>query len=397
MPSQMLMSKFPADASEQVTLGNWRAAPFSHWSFQHVRELIPTANIPNDPTNVWKLVSSPRDFASWSFVHNGESYSLDRFIEDTDTDGLAILHRGELVFEHYANGMTADTPHILMSVTKSVTGLIAGLLVEQGALDYEQPVTSILPELKDSVYANSTVRHVLDMRVNLTDFSENYLATSGPIIEYRKAMNWNPLGPGDEVSDIRSFLRRLAGKDGVDGGPFHYVSPNSDLLSWIIERATGIRYADLVSKLLWKPMGAQDPAYVTVDRLGAARSAGGLCTTLLDLARVGQLIAQDGQRGDISIIPANWISDTFAEGDAAAWDAGDLKAYFNNRRMHYRNKWYVTRDRQMASGLGIHGQNLFIDKPNNIVIAKFSSQSAALNELLVDLTVSFAEAISDSL
>ena len=67
--------------------------------------------------------------------------------------------------------MTSSTPHILMSVSKSLTAIVAGILIEQGKLAPEQKVASIIPKLKESVYSDATVRHVLDMRVGL-DFDE---------------------------------------------------------------------------------------------------------------------------------------------------------------------------------------------------------------------------------
>ncbi|QUS42442.1 class C beta-lactamase-related serine hydrolase [Tardiphaga alba] len=388
------MSGFPSAPTDQVTLANWRTGPYNKWAFHHVRDIVPSADIANEPGNVWQLESRPADLSSLSFEHLSVRYSLDKLIGETDTDGLVILHRGKVIFEHYANGMGANTPHILMSVSKSMTALVAGILVAKGAIDPTQNVVSIIPELRDSVYSDATVRHVLDMRVGIR-FDENYLATSGPIVEYRKSTGWNPLGHGESPSDLRSFLTSLKDREGPDNGPFHYVSPNSDLLGWIIERATGTRFADLMSKHLWQPMGAQYPAYVTVDRFGAPRCAGGICMTVMDLARVGQLMLQGGQRNGASIIPSAWIDDILANGDPAAWSAGDLAPYFGDRSMHYRNKWYVLRDRRMALGLGIHGQNIFVEPAKELVIAKMSSQIAPLDAALTELTLRFAEAVSD--
>jgi CubicO group peptidase (beta-lactamase class C family) len=394
--SSTLMSGFPSAEADLVTLANWRTAPFNKWAFQHVREIVPSADIANEPDDVWKLASDPKDLSSFRFEHNGKPYSIAEFAGETDTDGLVILHRGKVVLEHYDNGMTSSTPHILMSVSKSLTAIVAGLLIEQGKLAPEQKVASIIPKLKESVYSDATVRHVLDMRVGL-DFDEDYLATSGPIVEYRKATNWNPLGPGERPSDVRTFLAGLKRRSGPDGGPFHYVSTNTDLLGWILERASGIRFADLLSTLLWKPMGAQCSAYITIDRFGAPRCAGGICTTTMDLARVGQLIVQNGRRNGAPIIPASWIEDMLGSGDEKAWAAGDLVSYFGDRPMHYRSKWYVLRDRGMALGLGVYGQNIFIDRANELVIAKVSSQPPPLDSGLIDLTMTFAEAMSDHL
>lgn len=394
--SSTLMSGFPSSEADLVTLANWRTAPYSRWAFQHVREIVPSADIPTTTGDIWKLMPGPRDFSSFRFEHRGEPYDIARFLGETDTDGLVILHRGKVILEHYDNGMTPNTPHILMSVSKSLTAIVAGILIEQGKLDPEQPVVSIIPALKGSVYSGATVRHVLDMRVGL-DFDEDYLATSGPIIEYRKATNWNPLGPGERPTDLRTFLASLKQRSGPDGGPFHYVSTNTDLLGWILERASGIRFADLMSTLLWQPMGAQCAAYITVDRFGAPRCAGGICTSTMDLARVGQLIAQNGRRDGTSIIPPRWIEDVWGGGDPRAWEAGDLTSYFGNRRMHYRNKWYVLRERDIAFGLGVYGQNIFVDRANELVIAKVSSQAPPLDENLINLTIRFVEAISDYL
>jgi CubicO group peptidase (beta-lactamase class C family) len=178
------------------------------------------------------------------------------------------------------------------------------------------------------------------MRAGIS-FDEDYLATSGPIVAYRKAVNWNPLEPGDTVSDLRSFYRELTNSSGPHGGPFNYVSRNTDLLGWVIERATGERYADLMSELLWKPVAAVRSAYITVDRLGAPRSAGGVCTTVRDLARVGQLMVEGGARGTTEIVPASWIDDIARNGDADAWAPGNGARYFPGLAIRYRSKWYV--------------------------------------------------------
>jgi hypothetical protein len=74
-----LMKGFPPSAELQVTLANWRKAPSNIWSFQHVRELIPTADIPNDPGNVRKLPSvSQNTFADLSIETEGAVYGLKR-------------------------------------------------------------------------------------------------------------------------------------------------------------------------------------------------------------------------------------------------------------------------------------------------------------------------------
>ena len=403
---ESLMSAFPPPPSGQVTLANWRTAPFNRWAFHHVREIVPSADIPHDPAHVRPLARGasglealrigPPDGASAS-RDVGLDLGLDDFLAATSTDGIVVLHRGAIVLERYANGMTERSPHILMSVSKSMLGLLAAVLAAQGALDIDRLAVEYVPELRQTAWAGAAVGQLLDMRTAVA-FDEDYLATSGPIVAYRKATGWNPLAPGERPTDLRSFFSTLTQSTGPHGGKFSYVSPNTDLLGWIIERAAGRRYSDLMSELVWQPMGAAEPACITVDRLGAPRCAGGMCTTTRDLARVGQLLVEGGARGGRQVVPAAWIEDITRNGDAEAWNAGSFVPYFPGAAMHYRDKWYVERGAApLLFGLGIHGQNLFIDARREIVIATHSSQASPLDAGLIALTGRFVSEVRKAL
>ena len=244
-------------------------------------------------------------------------------------------------------------------MSKSLLGLVAGVLATSGELEPDCKVTDLVPEVGGTAYQGATIRHLLDMRAGVA-FDEDYLATSGAIVAYRKATNWVSLDPGEAPSYLRSFYRAMTERDGPHGGRFHYVSPNTDLLGWVVERATGRRYADLISELIWRPMGAARSAYITVDRLGAPRAAGGICATVRDLALVGQLIANAGTRGGNQVLPCVWLDDMAAGGDPQAWSAGDFAAYIPGAR--YRSKWYIDdSDGPLLFSLGNHGQYLFVE------------------------------------
>lgn len=393
-----LMHGFPPAPDGQVTLANWRTAPFNRWAFHHVREIVPSADIANDPAAPLSFPSAPVDLGRLRIDRDGgPALALDEFLDETDTDGLVIVHHGRLVLEHYANGMTAESPHILMSVSKSLLGLLAGVLAARGALEPDRLVTDLVPEVAGTAYQGATIRHLLDMRAGVA-FDEDYLATAGPIIAYRKAGGWNPLEPGDTPADLRSFNQELTKSAGPHGGPFNYVSPNTDLLGWVIERATAERYADLMSELLWKPMGAARGAYITVDRLGAPRCAGGVCCTVRDLARVGQLMVEGGVRGVRQVVPESWIDDIEQNGDPAAWAAGSFTVYYPGLPMRYRSKWYVLDGQApLLFGMGIHGQNLFVDRGREIVVAKVSSQALPIDAGRIGLTMRGVSRIVDFL
>jgi len=377
-----------------VTLANWRTAPYTRWALHHVREIVPTASIANDPDIVWALQDAPVDLSGLTIAAGAEPpVPFDRFLQMTDTDGIVVLHRGRCVCETYANGMTRYDPHILFSVSKSMLGLLAGILVDKGVLDPGAPVTAYVPEMSQTAYRAATVRDLLDMRSGV-HFVEDYLATSGPIIEYRKATGWNPLEEGEQPGDLRGFYAALTETESAPGGNFHYISPNTDLLGWVIERAAGTRYSDLMSDLLWRPLGAEREASITVDRFGAPRAAGGMSATVRDLARVGQMVLQDGRGDGRQVVPAAWIEDLYEGGDAAAWQAGDFAPHFPGLDMHYRSKWYLVRGTApILFGIGIHGQNLYIDRRNEVVIAKMSSRGLPLDTDMELLALAAAQTI----
>lgn len=218
------------------------------------------------------------------------------------------------------------------------------------------PAADVIPELKATAWAGATVAHLLDMRWGVA-FDEDCLAKSGPIIAYRKSTGWDPLEPGEAPSDLRSYFHEMRQLESAHGVRFAYLSPNTDLLGWIIERAAGKRYADLVSELLWQPIGASEGAYITVDRLGAPRAAGGMCTTARDLALVGQLLVAGGAGDGRQIVRTSWIEMIASDGDPTAWSAGNLARYYPGIPIHYRAQWYVERSiPRMLFCLGIHGQ-----------------------------------------
>ena len=365
-----IMYGFPPAEPNQASLANWRKAPYCHWAFHHVREIIPSAEIPNDPTDVWELERGTIDTSS---------LGLDDAMVATDSDAVVVLHKDKLVHESYRNGMTSRDPHILMSVSKSMLGLVAGTLVERGELAEDDLITKYVPELENTAYVGATVRDLLDMRAGVF-FDEDYLATEGPIIDYRFAANWNPVPKDYAPSDLRSFMSSLTEPDGRHGGRFHYVSPNTDLLAWVFERASGMRYAELVSERLWKPLGAEASGYITVDRIGGARAAGGKCLLARDLARVGMMMANGGQRNGKQVVPASWLEDLVKNGDPQAWKDGDVNPVWGQRDIHYRSKWYVKREAEpLIFGVGIHGQFLFVDPTKKLSIAWFGSQDSPLD------------------
>jgi CubicO group peptidase (beta-lactamase class C family) len=374
MDQAPLMQGFPPAQDRQVTLANWRLPPFNRWGFQHVREILPTASIAGAGRRHGALGRSERRIAKLAFPGpDGKEWTVGRMLPETFTDGFVLMQRGRILAEWYDAGMTPETPHIVFSVSKSLTGALAGILVERGQLDPDLPVTRYIPEAAGSAYGDCTVRHVLDMTVSI-EFEENYLDPHGVFGRYRLATGWNPLPEGIKPTDLRSFLVTLKRDKRAHGSLFHYVSPNSDLMGWILERASGVPYAELLSEAIWKPLGTEQDGYVTVDRLGAPRSAGGICVTTRDLARFGEMMRLRGLASGRQIVPGRWIDDITEAGDPKPWQISESGKLFAPEG-RYRSKWYIMGYPSGAyCAVGIHGQWIYIDPAADMVIAKHSSQ-----------------------
>ena len=368
-----VMRGFPPEMPNQVTLANWRLPPFNRWAFHHVSEIVPSAIIPAEPRHVLPLETAFGSLDKVSFADaEDREWALGDYLTASHTDALVVLQRGRLVHEWYDSGCAPRSRHIIFSVSKSLTGTLAGIAVDRAQLDPDAPVTQYVPEAEGFAYGDCTVRHVLDMTVSI-DFDESYLAAQGPFLRYRQAMNWNPAPAGEEPPDLRSFLVTLPKGAGEHGEVFHYVSPNSDMLGWVIERATGRRFANLFAEEVWQKLGAACDAYVTVDRLGAPRTAGGVCVTARDLALFGEMMRRRGTINGRQVVPGWWIDDIMVEGDRDAWAKGDSSQSIQGGS--YRSKWYKMNDGRGAFfGLGVHGQCVYVDRASEAVVVKMSSQ-----------------------
>lgn len=375
-----LMTGFPPAPPAQVTLANWQDPPFSRWAFRHMRELIPSqlipaagpagesplpaAAVPLDNPVVWRL--------------DGSAATVQDVLDDTFTDALVVLHDGQVVAERYAAGMTEATPHLLMSVSKSVVSCVAAVLASRGQLDTRAPVAAYVPEAEWSGYAGATIRDLLDMRTGVA-FRETYTAPDAEVRVMERSMGWRPAQPGDPAGAYPYLL--TLGREGPHGGDFTYRSADSDMLGWACERASGVRMADLISTLIWQPIGAERDAEITCDPLGCAIHDGGISATARDLARFGQLLVDDGWSRGRAVVPQAWLAD-------ARWPEPGVREAFARTDNEfvlpggfYRSLfWVIPGDGgPVLVCLGIHGQLIYADQATRTVVVKFSSWPDAQN------------------
>ncbi len=388
------MTGFPTDPGSRATLLNWQEPPFNRWSFQHLRELIPTQRIPRAqaPGRLLEWNDTPLDPAAIAVRRVDERPStLAEVLAETWTDAVVVVHDGRIVLESYDNAMTPETVHLLMSVTKSVVGCVAGALVSRGLLDLTVPIDLYVPEITGSGYSGASTRDLLDMRTGVL-FREEYTNPQSEVREMERYMGWRPgLSPGFS-GGMYAFLASMTAV-APHGGSFVYRSADTDMLGWVCERAAGVRMADLISDLIWRPMGAEFEAEITCDGVGSAIHDGGMSATARDMARFGQMLLDDGHVAGVPVVPNQWLvqSRTIDPDIRGAFATSASESTLSGG--WYRNQfWFVPGplgDLQVC--LGIHGQMIVVDRATKTVSVKMSSwPSAQSPSHLVDTIRAFA-------
>ena len=355
----------------QPTLANWRLPPFNREAFSKVREIIPTASINRIKGTAVENNESVNKKLTVKIRENEETV-LDEFLRKTTADAFHVSHKGKTIYTWHSDYCSSTTPHIIFSVSKSLTALLIGCVIDEGLLSEETLVSQIIPEAKGGAFEEASVRDLLDMSVS-SNFIEDYEATSGIFLDYRQSTGWNPQDI-DDTSHLKSFLLSLKKNMHKHGEKFEYHSTNTDMLGIIIEKCTGKKYAQYFFEKLMKPLGARDEAYVTLDRMGTSRAAGGICISANDIMSICEMVRCYGKNSQgEQVFPENWIKDILHSDSDKKFSLDGHYDIFPEGL--YRSKWYRPyTSRNVLFGLGIHGQWIWIDFEKELSIVCLSSE-----------------------
>jgi len=383
----------PAERTLRFDDGSYFQFPAMRWSVSNFRQLMPTMNVSRGLGAPVALPSALRkDIDTLSFTPLGATAPMSwaQSLAATYTDGIVVLHRGRIVYERYFGALKDDGQHGAMSVTKSVVGTLGAMLVAEGRLDADKQVSEYVPELAKSAFGNATVRQVLDMTTGLK-FSEDYADPNAEVWAHAQA--GNPLPKPKDYTGPRSYYEFLqtVQPEGRHGDGFGYKTVNSDVLGWVIARATGRNVAQLMSERIWRRIGAEQDAYFTVDSIGTPFAGGGLNTGLRDLARFGEMLRNDGRFNGQQIVPKAAVEDIRRGGDKAAFAKG---GYPLLKGWSYRDMWWVTHnDHGAYMARGVHGQRIYIDPKAEMVIVRYASHPVASNSANDPVTLPAFEAL----
>ncbi|SOZ62821.1 6-AMINOHEXANOATE-DIMER HYDROLASE, Beta-lactamase family [Cupriavidus taiwanensis] len=365
-----VMQGFPPPPDRQVSRGTGLRPPYMRWAFRHAREMSPTAGIRHASQPLALPGQSAPELDAVRFSVAGQTVQVADYLRDTHTDGFIVLHQGRIVYERYLAGFGPHQPHIWASMTKSVTGLLAAMLVEEGKLDPQARLAQYVPELAGNPFGEATVQQNLDMEVPV-----GYPQALPPDLGLFGAVGIVPR-KADAPDTIYDFLKVVhatgTAGEGPDGGVWYYQNGSPEAVAWALRRITGKRWADLVTERLWSRF-ADDDAYTQIDRQGTEMASGGMNSTLRDAARFAETVrraaAGDATLGispqavRIALQPASNQA-RFARGNTTAGRDG----------YGYRNYWFQRNDGDGSiEASGRFGQKLYINPARGLTVVKFSA------------------------
>ena len=244
-------------------------------------------------------VSEREPLASMTLTQKGKKTPLTEWLDNkSSTTAFLVVQHDSIVYEQYFDGYTPNKVSTIFSVSKSITSLLTGIAVDEGKIeDINDPVTKYIPELLESApqFQQLTIRHLLDMRSGL-DYKESY---------------GNPFADMAKLYYGTHQLKQLSklSFNHAPGTYHEYQSGTTALLGIVVERATGVELGKYLEAKVWIPMGMEFPAIWSLDdkRHRSAKSYAGLATTARDLAKIGQLYAQEGSWRGKQIVSADWV------------------------------------------------------------------------------------------
>ncbi|SLN37902.1 6-aminohexanoate-dimer hydrolase [Roseovarius litorisediminis] len=380
------MQGFPPPEDKIITQPDsvYFSFPRLRWSVCHLREFLPTKEISRGLGAPIPLIyPSPSDFAdmraeidavTFTPQNSNEEMTWEESLYANYTDGMLILHKGEVVYERYFGCLEEDGKHAIMSMTKSFTGLLAEIMVVEGALDDTALVRDIIPEIGDSAFATATVRQVMDMTTGVK-YSEDYSDPNADIWLYSRAASPLPKPENYEGPDgYWEYLQQVE-PEGNHGDEFHYKTINSDMLGWIISRVSGKAVTELAAERLWRRMGVEQDAYQTVDGTGVPFAGGGITAGLRDLARLGHLMLNEGELNGERLFPAEVVANISDGGDQSKFSG-----FSTIPDGSYTSQWWVFHnDHGAYAARGVHGQTIYVDPTAEMVLVRLASYPRAQN------------------
>lgn len=328
------------------------------WGYRIVDRLFATRTIERGPRArplPWGQPLAPR------YAVAGRSLDAAEFMRRNHTAGLLVLHRGQVVLEHYGLGLRAEDRWSTMSTVKSMTAMLVGAAILDGAIgSVDDPVVRYLPALRGSAYEGVTVRHLLTMSSG-TRWNEDYADPRSDVNRYSQSLA--DKRPGGVLKIMRGLVR-----DHGPGEVFHYNTGDTYLLGALLCAATAKPLAAYMAEKIWRRCGMEFDAYYTLESDGGQEIGGSRAgMALRDLARFGEFVRLDGIVDGSRVLPEGWVEAAGQRHHAV------LEPQFRRHGVDgYGYSWWIGVDGAM-NALGHAGQRIHVDRAHELVVVILSA------------------------
>jgi CubicO group peptidase (beta-lactamase class C family) len=341
-----------------VVKARWQGNPWQPGdrvgAFTHIDDIYPTRQVKRAAIP-WAFKRAP---AELSDPFRAE---VTGYLARNPVTGLLIAKDDQILLEYYQYGRTDRDRFVSQSMVKSITGLLMGIAIAEGAIkSVEDTVETYVPGFRGSEYGRTPIRGLLHMSSGV-DFGEE--ADGGRDLNRL----WQDMVAGfsgkGTVNSIIQFNHRIA----PPGTRFHYASIEPDVLGVVLRNATGKSLSDYLQERIWQPIGAEADAKWMLDAEGFELAHFGFNAVLRDYARLARLLAHDGAWGGRQIIPAQWMVDATTVRPSDGYLApGKADRDFGYGYLLWLLPW---RQRQFAM-FGDFGQRVCVDPASKIVMVQ---------------------------
>lgn len=301
-----------------------------------------------------------------SFIINTKlgEMSIGKYIQDAPVDGIVIIKNGKIVFEAYPR-MYWDDKHIWFSVSKTLAGTAVAILEDRGMVDVQLPINQYLTALDDTQWEGIPVRDILDMASGMTRADNFKLEKSNFLLFYQKFGFPNLKAKSEHPIEFLKTFKKLESS----GEKFRYSSCNTELLAWLVEELTQERFSDFIEREVWQKAGVQFNGDMVMTSNGDCFSAGGMISTLRDLARYGLLFVPSGRKN------TTVISDQYLDRIQRSYNSNlTAKSWFSSEMKNNAYQWDEIYDNGDFFKLGHNAQGLYISPSEDVVIAFFGTK-----------------------
>jgi CubicO group peptidase (beta-lactamase class C family) len=299
-----------------------------------------------------------------TYKFRGATYTLDDYLARNPITGLLIARDDTILFEHYQYGRTDNDRLLSQSMAKTIVALLLGIAIDEGRIhSVDDMADTYVPELAGTAFGQTSLRALLHMASGVA-FREDYDDRTADNVKLGRALfspSGAPSGP-DPAQAVAMFNTRERPPD----THFNYGGVQTEVLGLVLAHATGMSPSAYLQSRIWQPMGAEADAIWTVDHTGQEVAYCCFNAVLRDWARLGLLLAHDGQANGRQIIPRQWLLDATTQPPDSPFAPRRAIGYMG----YGYQVWVFPGPRRQFAFLGIHGQSIYVDPAAQLVMVQ---------------------------